>query len=392
MHGKLLVDGAHLIARGALHAGIDLYVGYPITPASGIYTEMMRAGVGIAAPDEITAFQYLIGAALNGHRVMTATSAPGFLLMAEGIGEALAMEVPVTLVLVQRLGPATGSATMNAQGDLLMAANIVSGGFTLPLICPSSMEELPEITVLAVNLAEILRAPVVLLTEKDMVVGKRTIDPARLQFPEPIQRRQYTGDPAAFETYGNLDDHEVPGFRPLGDSEVRIRATASTHDERGMLTAFNERVRAATERLLICKHLELFPTAREDLQPGAEELVLTYGFTSYAAQEAVNRLRAEGRRVSLVVVRTLFPLLLEPLRAALAGVRRLCVVEENLTGQYATALLGGGLLQGLPPVELRRVNGMGSPITPDGIVAALSAPPALPGSRAGATPAAEVTR
>ena len=152
-----LTDGSHLVAKGALHAGVDFFVGYPITPASGIYSEMIRSGVGISAPDEITSLQYLIGASLNGHKAMTATSGPGFLLMAEGIGAALAMEAALTVVLVQRLGPATGSATMNAQGDVGLVSNIISGGFVVPVLCPSSVEECAEMTVHPVNVSEQLR-------------------------------------------------------------------------------------------------------------------------------------------------------------------------------------------------------------------------------------------
>jgi len=368
---RALTDGSQLVALGALHAGVDFFVGYPITPASGIYSEMIRAGVGISAPDEITALQYLIGAALNGRKVMTATSGPGFLLMAEGIGAALAMEAPLTLVLVQRLGPATGSATMNAQGDVGLAGNIVSGGYVVPVLCPSTVEECAEMTVHAVNAAEAFRVPVILLTEKDMVVGKRTVDLDTLRLPAPTERTRYTGDPAEFGTYDHLDEHEVPPFRPLGDPDVQVRVTASTHDARGRISSFSERVRHDTERLLVWKNLDHFPSARLDAQEGAEDLVLSYGFTSYAAREAVAQLRASGRRVSHLVVRTLLPVLVDEIRAALAGVRRLVIAEENLTGQYRKVLLGEGVLRNLPVEVVVSLHVMGRPIGPDEIVHAV---------------------
>jgi 2-oxoglutarate ferredoxin oxidoreductase subunit alpha len=173
---------------GAIHAGIDYFVGYPITPASGIFQEMINRGIGMEASDEITALQYPIGASPNGRKAMTAASGPRYLLMAEGIGAALMMEAPLTIVLVQRLGPATGSATCSSQGDILMAGSIVSGGFVVPLICPSTLEECVEMTVHAVNIAESFRVPVVLLTEKDVTMGRRDVDVADLRFPDPVGR------------------------------------------------------------------------------------------------------------------------------------------------------------------------------------------------------------
>ncbi len=363
-----LTDGSQLIALGALHAGVDFFVGYPITPASGIYAEMIRSGVGISAPDEITALQYLIGASINGKKAMTATSGPGFLLMAEGIGAALAMEAPLTVVLVQRLGPATGSATMNAQGDVGLVSNIVSGGFVVPVLCPSSVEECAEMAVHAVGVAEALRVPVVLLTEKDMVVGKRSVGLDTLSLPDPVDRRPYQGEPSEFRPYSHLDEREVPPFTPIGNPDMQVRITASTHDARGTISSFSERVRHDTERLLVRKSLDLFPPCLLDLEEGAEDLILTYGFTSYAARDAVARLRARGRKVSLLVVRTLTPVLVQPIREALRGVRRLIIPEENTTGLYRKALLGEGLLRNLPVEVLVSLNVMGRSVAPEEIV------------------------
>lgn len=367
MGERVFTDGSQLVAMGALHAGVDFFVGYPITPASGIYTHMIRQGIGISAPDEITALQYLIGASLNGRKAMTATSGPGFLLMAEGIGAALAMEAPLVVVLVQRLGPATGSATMNAQGDVGLAGNIVSGGFITPVICPAAVGECAEMTVHAVNLSEALRVPVVLLTEKDMVVGKRTVDAESLKLPEPRGRALYDGDPKKFGTYEHLNDLEVPLFRPLADREVRSRITASTHDAQGSICGFNEGVRRNTERLLIKEHIELMPSCTLDRQEDAVDLILSYGFANYAALEAVTRLRAKGHRVSHLTVRTLYPVLATEIREALEGIRHLIIPEENLTGQYRRVLLGEGVLTGLDVEAVLSIDVMGRSIAPEEI-------------------------
>lgn len=367
MGRRTFTDGAQLVALGALHAGVDYFVGYPITPASGIFSAMIKGGVGIAAPDEITALQYLIGGSAAGRKAMTATSAPGFLLMAEGFGAALMMETPLTLVLVQRLGPATGSATMNAQGDVMLASGIVSGGFVPPVLCPSTVEECAEITALAVNVSETLRVPTIVLTEKEMVVGKRTIDLDKIVLPPVANRAVYDGRPEEFQPYGNLDERDVPPFRPVGDPDCQIRLTASTHDAAGFIKALDPKVRRNTERLMVSRHTELLPACRVDAQKGAEEAIVSYGFTNYAAAEAVRRLRAAGRRVTHVTVRTLFPVLADQIAAALEGTKRVVVPEENLSGQYCRVLLGEGLLRGQDVV---RINRMGLCVTPEEIVAA----------------------
>ena len=104
-----------------------------------------------------------------------------------------------------------------------------------------------------------------------------------------------------------------------------------------------------------------------DAQKGAEEAIVSYGFTNYAAAEAVRRLRAAGRRVTHVTVRTLFPVLADQIAAALEGTKRVVVPEENLSGQYCRVLLGEGLLRGQDVV---RINRMGLCVTPEEIVAA----------------------
>ena len=367
MGRRTFTDGAQLVALGALHAGVDYFVGYPITPASGIFSAMIKGGVGIAAPDEITALQYLIGGSAAGRKAMTATSAPGFLLMAEGFGAALMMETPLTLVLVQRLGPATGSATMNAQGDVMLASGIVSGGFVPPVLCPSTVEECAEITALAVNVSETLRVPTIVLTEKEMVVGKRTIDLDKIVLPPVANRAVYDGRPEDFQPYGNLDALDVPPFRPVGDPDCQIRLTASTHDAAGFIKPLDAKVRRNTERLMVSRNVGLLPACRVDAQKGAEEAIVSYGFTNYAAAEAVRRLRAAGRRVTHVTVRTLFPVLADQIAAALEGTKRVVVPEENLSGQYCRVLLGEGLLRGQDVV---RINRMGLCVTPEEIVAA----------------------
>jgi len=113
-------DGSTAMVRGALEAGCSFFAGYPITPASPILMMMIRelpkvGGVAIQGEDEIASIGMCIGAAMSGARAMTATSGPGISLYSENIGLAIMGEVPLVIVDVQRMGPATGAATTTAK-------------------------------------------------------------------------------------------------------------------------------------------------------------------------------------------------------------------------------------------------------------------------------------
>jgi len=113
-------------------AGVEVFAGYPITPANLLYSySCRRVPVALSAPDEITALQWIAGYAAAGRLCATATSFPGFALMLESVNMAYMMELPLVVVLAQRLGPATGSATCGAQGDLALLAGTISGGHPL---------------------------------------------------------------------------------------------------------------------------------------------------------------------------------------------------------------------------------------------------------------------
>ena len=166
-----LIDGATAIVRGALDAGCDFFAGYPITPASPILMAMMRemparGGVAIQAEDEIASIGMCIGAAMGGAHALTATSGPGMSLYSENLGLAIMGEVPLVVVDVQRLGPATGGATTVGQGDVQFVRWGTSGGFPVIALAPSSVAESYALTRRAFELAERFRCPVILLTDK----------------------------------------------------------------------------------------------------------------------------------------------------------------------------------------------------------------------------------
>jgi 2-oxoglutarate ferredoxin oxidoreductase subunit alpha len=356
-----LIDGSRLIAEACAQAGADVYVGYPITPASLIFTYASRRFPSVlAAPDEITVVHWMAGLSAAGRLPVTATSFPGLALMVEGINMATMMELPMLIVLTMRLGPSTGAATSGGQGELLFLRGLISGGYTLPVFCIADMDDCWRLPPVALQVAVDLRSPVVLLTSKEMVMTQRSFDLGRLVDIAPVQRAFYDG-PAPYRAY-DPDDGLVPPFLPVGGND-QVRMTASTHDVDGLLRPATDEVLANVRRLE--EKIEAGTPVLYDLdeQAGAETLVVTYGITSGAAREAVKALRARGERVSLLVVRTVLPVA-DACCEIVDRYARVVVAEENLQGQLACLLYG----RRLPP-GVRRVGGIGRMVRPDQITA-----------------------
>jgi len=360
-----------MVAEGALAAGCRFFAGYPITPASEIYEVMMRelatrGGLGLSAPDEISSLCYCVGASLRGLKAMTATSGPGWALMTETVQYAVMTETPVVIALVQRLGPSTGGATQGAQGDILLAEFSTSGAYTIPVFAPSNAAECFELTQHAFNWSERLRSPVVLLSDKEVGMTTEVVEESALAKPAPIER-SWISEKASVAAYDIEKPEEVPGFAPVGGG-IKVTVTGSAHDHRGRLSKVSPEV---VEMLLhlqskIEAHAAEMALVRADLDPDASCLLLSYGITARAAREAVRRLRREGSPVSFMQIQTLFPVPAEALNQALAGIRTVFIAEENLSGQYRTALepfLAGKRLLG--------INRIGSMITPGEIARAI---------------------
>ncbi|MBU0491175.1 MAG: hypothetical protein KKA73_14110 [Chloroflexi bacterium] len=357
----VLLDGSRLIVEACVRAGADAYVGYPITPANRIYTySSQRFPSVLPAPDEISALQWMSGLAATGHLPVTATSFPGLALMVESINMAYMMELPLLIVLVQRLGPSTGTATAGAQGDVLLLNGLISGGYPLPVLCIANMLDCWRLPPLALRTAIDLRTPVVLLTSKEMVMTERSFDLGQLDEVTPVARAFYDS-PAPYRPYA-ADEGLTPAFLPVGNDQHQVRLTASTHDAGGLLQHSTPAALANTRRLP-AKVEQGTPVRYElDEQAGADTLVVTYGITTGAAREAVRALRQQGTPVSLLVVQTLFPI--PPVYYdILDRYPRVVAAEENLQGQFARLLFGHRL-----PDRVRVAGGVGHMVAPAQII------------------------
>lgn len=368
-----LRNGNQLVAEAAVYSGCRFFAGYPITPASGIYKSMIellqvRGDAAVSSPDEISALAYCVGASMRGFKAMTATSGPGWALMSETVQYALMTETPVVIALVQRLGPSTGGATQGAQGDVLLAEFSTSGGYTIPMFCPSTPRQCFELTVHAFNWSEILRTPVVLLLDKEVGMTTESVDTSLFTHFPLVDRvsKKHLGEKtdSLFKTYDFQSRDDVPVFFPVGDT-IKVTATGSAHNKAGELKKNDE------ETLEVLYHLEekILTRANEltilecDLQPSAETLIISYGITARTVREVVRRLRSDGKKISYLNLLTLFPIPEKHLLEAATNASHIVVAEENMKGQYRQ------VIQHLfTEKEVIGINKIGSMITPQEII------------------------
>jgi len=358
-----LIDNSLLMTESLVRAGADVFIGYPITPANLFYAYAFRRYPHfLSAPDEITTLQWMTGFSATGKLPVTATSFPGFALMIESINMAYMMELPMVIILVQRLGPATGTATSGAQGDIALLNGMISGGLSLPVMSMSQTEDYWEIPAKALGMASSLRTPVILLASKEEVMTIFSYDTSMLSEIVPVSRNEFSGD-EPFRTY-KADDSLAPSFLPVGNSKHKVRFTASTHDEDGKIQGTTKEGLENSSRIhrKIVLNTGRFTYYDLDEVDDGSILLISFGITSRAAQEAVIVLRKTGKPVSHLVSKTLLPV--PPVYYKIAsGYDRVIFCEENLTGQYRQIMYGF-----IPPPHITGVNSFGKMIAPSDII------------------------
>jgi 2-oxoglutarate ferredoxin oxidoreductase subunit alpha len=242
-----------------------------------------------------------------------------------------------------------------------MVYGLVSGGYALPVFCPSCLKDCWRLPPRALQTAVDLRTPVVLFTTKEMVLTEHSLDLGELEHISPVQREFYAGPPP-YQPYAAGDDL-APDFLPVGDRQHQVRFTASTHNAKGILRHSGDSEALGNTLRLGEKIKAGAPVLYElDEQDGAETLLMAYGVTSLAAREATATLRAQGIPVSLLVPRTLLPL--PPVYyEIIERYPRIVVAEENVQAQLARLLFGQQL-----PYKVRAVTGIAQMISPAQII------------------------
>lgn len=349
--GMHFMHGDEACAEGALAAGCRFFAGYPITPSTEIAEHLSRrlpqvGGVFIQMEDELASMAAILGASAAGVRSMTATSGPGLSLMMENLGLGVMLELPCVVVDVQRGSPSTGLPTMPGQSDVMQARWGSHGDYQIAAFSPWSPQEMFDLTVLAFNVADRYRIPVLLLA--DEVVGhmvERVVIPQesaleRWERKRPLHPPGGNGHNSGnghevFYPFLAEDEDLVPPMVHAGEG-YHIHYTGLTHDERGypdmsadthhrLVTRLSEKVQRNAAQMIRTEGYFL-----ED----ARILVIAYGCTARSAQSAVRKARQAGVPAGLLRLVSIWPFP-EALVRQLAGEMDQVVVAEMNLGQIS---------------------------------------------------------
>ena len=367
----ILVQGNQSSALGKLTAGCRFQTYYPITPAADD-SEFLEANeiiplldgnegsiLVLQTEDEIAAITMAIGGALTGTRSATATSGPGFSLMAEALGWAGMNEVPIVVSLYQRAGPATGLPTRHEQGDLLFAIRAGHGEFPRVVFASGDIEESYYDSIKAFNFAEKFQMPVIHMLDKaiaNSVTTCRIFDQSKVHVnrgsylenitlesldsgrTEHYRRFRFTED----NNYNTIDS--ISPRVPLGTENGIFWNTGDEHDEEGHISEDpNNRTTMMNKRMGKLK-MALDEIDEEDkaIPYGAKDpnalIVISWGSTKGAILDAMDKLIEEGKMIRFVQVRLLYPFPSDRIKSLIDGYKPLVDIEMNYSSQLASLI------------------------------------------------------
>ncbi|NIO04413.1 MAG: 3-methyl-2-oxobutanoate dehydrogenase subunit VorB [Proteobacteria bacterium] len=310
MNERLLVRGNEAVAMAAIDAGCLLYFGYPITPQNEIPEYLSRhlrqvGGEFIQAESEIASINMLLGAAATGTRVMTSSSSPGISLMQEGISYMAGSELPAVIVNMSRSGPGLGGIAPS-QGDYFQATRGGGhGDYRTIALAPSSVQEIYDLTILAFELADRYRTPVLILG--DALIG---------QMKEPLTKK------------GKRETKELPKDWALTGAKGREpNLLKSLYLKDGELTEHNwklfEKYQEIKEKEILVETANL---------KDAELVVVAFGSMARIARTAAEEGRNKGMRLGFIRPITVFPFPDKAIFDASKRAKKFFAVELN-TGQ-----------------------------------------------------------
>ncbi len=334
---RWLISGNEAAGYGAIRGGIRFVAAYPITPATELLEWMAPAltkvgGTLLQAEDELASVNMIIGASYGGVPSLTATAGPGLALMTEGIGLAVSAEVPIVVVDVMRGGPSTGIPAKSEQSDVSFAVSGLSGDAPRLVLAPTSIADCLDTTQWAVQLAEAMQAPAIVLSDQFMGQSRAIIDrPADLSF---IGKRLTAGaNTPDYKRYRNTESGVSPMAIP-GTPGVVYTADGLEHTEAGIPSSQSRDHRIQLDKRE--RKLLQYDYGRwwADVEGDGEAAVITFGSATAAVREAVSRAAGQGVKVRLIALRLLAPAQPERFAEALDGVTRVLVVEQNHSAQF----------------------------------------------------------
>ncbi|MFX1594148.1 MAG: 2-oxoacid:acceptor oxidoreductase subunit alpha [Promethearchaeota archaeon] len=334
---RSIITGNEAISLGAIAGGLDVYYGYPMTPASTILHTLAREAenFGLAvvhAESEIAVINMAIGSAFTRARAMVGTSGGGFSLMTEGFSLAGITEAPVLVILSQRPGPATGVPTYTEQADLAFALTAGHGDFLRIVASPRTVREAYYLTAEMLDLVWKFQTPGILLTEKHLSESSMTveIDLEKSKWAEPKMHKD--GD---FKRYLDTDDGISPMLFP--PSKKVIKWNSCEHDEFGITTENAEKISFMHDKRnkklkTLIEYLKGQDTVRI-IRGENPTNIFTYGSTYMSVLEA---LRYGNLNPTIVAPIYLSPLPIWELEEFKN--QENIVIEQSSTGQFTKLL------------------------------------------------------
>ncbi len=333
---RWLITGNQAAGYGAVRGGVRFCAAYPITPATEVLEWLAPAlpkvgGVLVQAEDELASINMIIGASYGGVPSLTATSGPGLSLMIEALGLAVAAEVPIVVIDVMRGGPSTGIPAKSEQSDVNIALNGLHGDAPRIVVAPNSIADCVCATQWAVYLAEAMQSPAIVLSDQYFGQTRAVVDP-----PADIglasERRKASAEAEGYKRYAITASGISPMAIP-GTPGTAYTADGLEHNERGLPSSQSgDHIRQLDKR---AKKLADFDYGARwaEIEGEGELAVVTFGSCTGAAREAIARAAANGIKARLLSLRLLSPSQPESMNKALAGAKRVLVVEQNHTGQ-----------------------------------------------------------
>jgi 2-oxoglutarate ferredoxin oxidoreductase subunit alpha len=356
---RIMIDGNDAAGLGSVYGGATVCAWYPITPSTSVaesfenHSNVLRIDKAtgkkkfafLQVEDELAAIGVVIGAAWNGARSFTATSGPGISLMSEFLGLAYFAEIPAVIWDIQRSGPSTGMPTRTQQGDLIGAAYASHGDTKHPLLFPSTPKECFDFAAQALDLADRLQTPIMVLSDLELGMNDNLSEP----FEWDDSRRYDRGKVLSAK---DLDEVEVFGrYLDVDGDGIGYRTYPGTHPEKG---AFFTRGTSRDEFAVYTESGEVYQRNMERLQkkwqtaramvPAAQMVergqsvgVLYYGTTALPMPEALDNLAQNGIHMDTCRVRA-FPFG-EEVEQFIAAHDLIFVAEQNRDGQMRTLLI-----------------------------------------------------
>jgi len=356
----VLISGSQAAAIGKILGGCRLQTYYPITPASD-ESEFLESNqiinqvdgkrgsiIVVQTEDEIAAITMAIGAALTGVRTATATSGPGFSLMAEALGWAGMNEVPLVVTMYQRAGPSTGLPTRHEQGDLLFTINAGHGDFPKIVLASGDIEEAFYDSIKVFNFAEVYQLPVIHLLDKaissSIQTSKRFSNELKIErgrFKRDIDKDPSPGTAGHFRRF-KLEDSPISTRVPLGTENAIFWNTGDEHTEEGHISEDPENRNKMMDKRMKKLELALENIAEDDkaacynFDSNTKNVVISWGSTKGAILEALEKLTEEGSKLGFIQVRLLHPFPTGTIKKFLTNARLIIDVEMNYSSQLGS--------------------------------------------------------